>query len=120
MALFLLYAATQQNWNTNQFNSVLFQADDEAVAWTAAQAATPNGDAKVRSTWSALSLGAGAFGVQPRRVMRRGRSACSKAADRSVFRNSSGGTLGQFELLSDPRKRKYILDLVSVKFANRG
>lgn len=58
MALFLLYADRDGDRNASGMNAVLVDAADEAAARTAAAAAAPTGETKVRPTWAAVSLAA--------------------------------------------------------------
>ncbi len=58
MALFLLYAAKQEQRNSSGINAVLVDAASEGAARTAAAAAAPTGETKVPATWAAVSLAA--------------------------------------------------------------
>lgn len=75
--LYLLFASKPGDRNSGQWNSVLVEADDEASARTAAQAAAPNGEAKVRDSWQAVALAAGEFPGDRTVLWMQGRGPCA-------------------------------------------
>jgi hypothetical protein len=63
MALFLLHRVNASDRNSSAIHSCIVEAADEAAARSAAIAAAPDGETRVRATWAAVSLGSGTIPV---------------------------------------------------------
>ena len=58
MAIYLLHRTNENDRNSSGIHAALVDAADEASARTAANAAAPTGETRIRSTWAANLIAA--------------------------------------------------------------